>query len=58
MKYTVERDIQTIEQLNRVLLNLPHFCNAFFIGIEQTTSPLTRLGYARDHEIFFNYLIQ
>ena len=58
MKYTVERDIQTIEQLNRVLLNLPHFCNAFFIGIEQTTSPLTRLGYARDLEIFFNYLIQ
>lgn len=57
MKYVVERDIQTINQLNHVLENLPHFCHAFFLGIEQTTSPLTRLGYARDLEIFFNYLI-
>ena len=58
MKYIVERDLQTIEQINHVLSNLPPFCNAFFLGIEQTTSPLTRLGYARDLEIFFNYLIQ
>jgi len=58
MKYIVERDIQTIEQLNQVLSKLPPFCHSFFLGIEQTTSPLTRLGYARDLEIFFNYLIQ
>ena len=58
MKYIVKRDLQTIEQINHVLSNLPPFCNAFFLGIEQTTSPLTRLGYARDLEIFFNYLIQ
>lgn len=58
MKYIVERDLQTMEQINNVLLNLPPFCHAFFLGIEQTTSPLTRLGYARDLEIFFNYLIQ
>ena len=58
MKYVVERDIQTIQQINNVLLNLPPFCHAFFLGIEQTTSPLTRLGYARDLEIFFNYLTQ
>ena len=57
MKYVVERDIQTIDQINHVLENLPTFCHSFFLGIEQTTSPLTRLGYARDLEIFFNYLI-
>lgn len=57
MKYVTERDIYNTEQLNRVLENLPTFCNAFFLGIEQTTSPLTRLGYARDLEIFFNFLI-
>lgn len=57
MKYVIERDIQTIDQLNHLLENLPPFCHAFFLGIEQTTSPLTRLGYARDLEIFFNYLI-
>lgn len=58
MKYVTERDIHNTDQLNRVLENLPAFCNAFFLGIEQTTSPLTRLGYARDLEIFFNFLIQ
>lgn len=57
MKYVTERDIYNTEQLNHVLENLPPFCNAFFLGIEQTTSPLTRLGYARDLEIFFNFLI-
>lgn len=57
MKYTTERDIYHTEQLNIVLTNLPPFCHAFFLGIEQITSPLTRLGYARDLEIFFNYLI-
>ena len=57
MKYVTERDIYNTEQLNRVLENLPTFCNAFFLGIEQVTSPLTRLGYARDLEIFFNFLI-
>jgi len=56
MQYVKERDIYNIDQLNRVLENLPPFCNAFFLGIEQTTSPLTRLGYARDLEIFFNFL--
>ena len=58
MKYVTERDIHNTDQLNRLLENLPTFCNAFFLGIEQTTSPLTRLGYARDLEIFFNFLIQ
>lgn len=57
MKYVTERDIYNTEQLNRVLEHLPPFCNAFFLGIEQITSPLTRLGYARDLEIFFNFLI-
>lgn len=57
MNYVTERDIYNTEQLNRVLENLPTFCNTFFLGIEQTTSPLTRLGYARDLEIFFNFLI-
>ena len=57
MKYVTERDIYNAEQLDHVLEDLPPFCNAFFLGIEQTTSPLTRLGYARDLEIFFNFLI-
>ncbi len=57
MKYNEKRDYQNNKELNeRVLPNLPSFCNAFFVGIEQKTTPLTRLGYARDLEIFFQYL--
>ena len=57
MKYVVQRDINNHKNLNEKLLpNLPAFCNAFFLGVEQTTSPLTRLGYARDLEIFFKFL--
>lgn len=57
MKYVEKRDIEYITRLNNELLpNLPPFCNAFFLGIEQVTSPMTRLGYARDLQIFFNFL--
>lgn len=58
MKYNEQRDLRNNKDLNeRVLPNLPSFCNAFFVGIEQKTTPLTRLGYARDLAIFFEYLI-
>ncbi len=57
MKYNEQRDLRNNKDLNeRVLPNLPSFCNAFFVGIEQKTTPLTRLGYARDLAIFFEYL--
>lgn len=58
MKYVEKRDLDNLKELNEKLLpELPTFCNAFFLGVEQTTSPLTRLGYARDLQIFFNYLV-
>ncbi len=57
MKYIQKRDIENIEKLNNELLPLlPDFCNSFFIGIEQKTSPLTRLNYARDLIVFFSFL--
>ena len=36
---------------------LPSFCNEFFIGEESRTMPLTRLAYAYDLRIFFDYLL-
>ena len=36
--------------------DLPAFCEAFFIGIEQTTTTLTRLNYAYDLRTFFKFL--
>ena len=39
-------------------MKLPYFCDEFFRGIENQTTPLTRLGYARDLQLFFNFLVQ
>ena len=36
---------------------LPPFCEEFFIGVENRTTPLTRLAYAYDLRIFFDYLL-
>lgn len=42
--------------LRELCAKLPVFCKQFFIGIESTTSSRTRIAYAYDLEIFFEYL--
>lgn len=37
---------------------LPKFCRQFFIGIEPTTSIMTRIAYAYDLDLFFSYLLE
>lgn len=54
--YFEERKIVCLERLNAILAELPTFCEEFFIGIENTTSPLTRLNYANDLRIFFDFI--
>ena len=46
-----------MRSLNEKLNKLPDFCSLFFIGIENQTTPLTRLNYANDLLIFFNYIV-
>lgn len=55
--YFQERTNKTIIKLRKVLKELPPFCVQFFIGIENTTAPLTRLNYAYDLRIFFHFLV-
>lgn len=43
-------------ELKARLMVLPVFCREFFIGIESRTSVLTRVNYATDLEIFFDFL--
>ncbi|ROR29215.1 site-specific recombinase XerD [Mobilisporobacter senegalensis] len=43
-------------KLRDIINTLPHFCAAYFRGIEPTTSSRTRLGYAYDISVFFNFL--
>lgn len=56
--YFVQRDEDNILKIRQLLKELPPFCEEFFIGIEQYTSTLTRLGYARDLKTFFTYLVK
>jgi len=54
--YYLDRNRNNMRKLNEMLAELPPFCSVFFIGIQDTTTPLTRLNYAVDLKTFFNYL--
>ncbi|MBO4338050.1 MAG: tyrosine-type recombinase/integrase [Lachnospiraceae bacterium] len=47
---------ENIQKMRQVLADLPPFCKQFFRGIEQTTAPRTRLAYALDLRVFFEYM--
>ncbi len=55
--YYLDRNRKNMRKLNELLGDLPTFCSVFFIGIQDTTTPLTRLNYAVDLKIFFNYIV-
>lgn len=55
--YFVRRDEENILKIREIRKHLPPFCGEFFRGIEQYTTPLTRLGYARDLKLFFDFLV-
>lgn len=55
--YFSERDKNNIIKLREIIRDdLPRICNEFFIGIQTYTTVLTRLAYAQDLSIFFNFL--
>lgn len=54
--YFSERDKTNLNKLRELRDQLPEFCDQFFVGISNITSPLTRINYARDYLVFFNYL--
>lgn len=54
--YFVDRNANTIKKLQLLKKKLPNFCTEFFVGIESNTTPLTRLNYAQDLVIFFDFL--
>lgn len=55
--YYLDRNRNNMRKLNQMLGDLPPFCSIFFLGIQDTTTPLTRLNYAVDLKTFFNYLV-
>lgn len=55
-EYYNERDDKNIEKIRTLLDELPPFIAEFFVGIQMRTSSLTRLNYAYDLRIFFDFL--
>lgn len=54
--YHDEQNKQNILKMRAVLETLPGFCKIFFRGMEEYTSSRTRLAYAYDIRLFFEYL--
>lgn len=54
--YHEQENKKNILKMREVLLTLPPFCKQFFRGIENQTSPRTRLAYAYDVRLFFEFL--
>ncbi|MGN1157195.1 MAG: tyrosine-type recombinase/integrase [Agathobacter sp.] len=48
--------IQNQHKMREIVAELPKFCADFFRGIEPTTSSRTRIAYAYDLRIFFQFL--
>ncbi len=55
--YFEQRETDYILKLRELRRKLPPFCDSYFRGIENNTTILTRVGYATDLRIFFDFLI-
>ncbi len=56
--YHAQAGLDRTRRLRELLGELPDVCSDYFMAIEQITSPLTRLSYAYDLKLFFQYLSQ
>jgi integrase/recombinase XerC len=54
--YHQEEEIHNILLMRNILSELPKYVSSYFRGIEYTKAPRTRLGYARDIKVFFDFL--
>ena len=57
--YFSQRDMDNNKKINQILEeSLPEYCQEYVLGISDTTSTLTRLGYVRDLKLFYTFLVQ
>lgn len=54
--YYAQRKMRSENKIDELQAELPYFCAEFFYGTSNNTSALTRLNYAYDLRIFFNYI--
>lgn len=58
MNYHDELNKKNVLKLREILETLPSFCRQFFRGIEDTTATRTRIAYAYDLRVFFEFIHQ
>ena len=56
LTYHQQRDLDNMKKIGAYLQTLPDYVYDYFIGIEGTTSTLTRLNYAMDICVFYDFL--
>ena len=54
--YYEQKDRENTIHLRELIKDLPPFCATFFRGIEPQTSSRTRIAYAYDLKVFFDFL--
>ncbi len=56
--YHDQKDTENILKLREILKTLPPFARDYFRAVEPTTSTRTRLSYAYDLRVFFQFLLE
>ena len=56
--YHEQKKIEYTEKLREILSTMPTFCKDYFRAIDQTSSAKTKLSYAYDIRLFFNYIVE
>ena len=54
--YSKQEETKLALKLNQMLDKLPRFCVDYFNSLEFTKQPRTKIAYARDIQVFFDYL--
>lgn len=57
-RYQLELEISSINKIQGLLETMPTFCRAYFNERRTNTTVLTRLGYARDLKLFFDWICE
>lgn len=58
LSYHQQKDNENVKRLRVMIHALPPFCADFFRGIEPRTSSRTRIAYAYDLKVFFDFLVK
>lgn len=56
LSYSEQQKIENTKKLRELEKSLPAFVKAFFRGIEPTSQPRTRIAYATDLKVFFEFI--